>query len=43
MDSEKEKTMNNCKRGEYTKYVCSTAVKIKLAEWYAAQHRIMAS
>ena len=40
MDSEEEKTMKNCKRGEYAKY--SPAVKIELAK-YATEHGIMAT
>ena len=35
MDSEKEKIMKNCKRGEHAKY--SPAVKIELVK-HAAQH-----
>ena len=39
-ENTEEKTMKNCKRGEYAKY--SLAVKIELAK-YAAQHGIMAT
>ena len=38
MESEKEKTMNNCKRVEYTKY--SPVIKIELVKC-AGLHRIM--
>ena len=40
MDSEEEKTMKNCKRGEYAKY--SPGEKIELAK-YSAEHGIMAT
>ena len=40
IESEKEKTMNNCKRGEYTKY--SPAVKNELVKC-AALHGIIAT
>ena len=36
MDSEKEKTMKNCKRGKHAKYF--PVVKIKLAQYWSAWH-----